>query len=138
MKSWKMAFLMTFGQKLAIFHNHLNTVKKMTEMKKWPIFDQMSSGRPFFHFSFTKKFQKCWNFSKNVNFFFQFSYWTPDLQNFFRLWLIAAKPDFAAYLSFWWGCKTSRLTCRKWKIKKKSMRKNLRKHWKFSELNQVY
>ena len=66
MKSGKMAFLTTFGQKLAIFHNHLNTVEKMTEMKKWPIFDQMASGRPFFHFSFTKKFQIFWKFSKIV------------------------------------------------------------------------
>ena len=66
MKSGKMAFLMTYGQKLAIFRNHLNTVEKMTEMKKWLISDKMLSGRPFSHFSFTKNFQICLNFSKIV------------------------------------------------------------------------
>ena len=85
MKSGKMAFLTKFGQKLAIFYDiTLKLLENKLWMKKWPIFDQIWSGMPFFHFSFTKKFQIWRNFSKKVkkNFvIFILNTWPP---NFFQ------------------------------------------------------
>ena len=102
------------------------------------IFGQKWNTIPFFNISFTKKFWIYQNFSEKVKKNFQNFSPTPTSQNFFTFLDFAVLSCFGAYCQVQYAWETVQLTYWSWKIKKISMRPDLRDYWKFLGWFQVY
>ena len=127
------AYLELFGKwKVEKWHSRPNSVKKWPFCHSKLIFKQFQGDmvkdgqfltefgqeRHFSTFHLPKSFKFEGIFPKKSKKFSSFLYWTPDLQIFFRLLLIAAISDLMAGPFLQGSWKTSRLTCRMWKTKK--------------------